>query len=107
MTMRHTFEDRGDFLLFKCSEAIEWPGIVALVEAVRAASENGKRKIVLDFRAIEGGFDNFMRFRSGELAAEKLRGRRILSLARLEDINHLAENTAVNRGAQVFTTHDE
>src|SRR4051812_40708085 len=107
MTMRHTFEDCAEYLLFKCFEAVDWPGLAALIEAMRSASENGKRTIVVDFRAMEGRFDNLMRFRAGGLTAEKLRGRRILSLARPEDINHLAENTAVNRGAQLLTTADE
>jgi hypothetical protein len=106
-TLRFTFANAGDHLVFTCTGSIDWPGQAELIEAIRAASESGPRKIVIDYRPTVGPFDTLTKYKSGVLAAEKLPGRRILSLGRRELIDHFAENTAVNRGAQVFTTDDE
>lgn len=100
--------DQGDGILrFDCTGLIVFADMARLVEAVAAASGGVRSLVIIDFRGVEGTFDNFARFRVGELAAEKLRHCRILSLARPKQINKLAENTAVNRGAQVMTTSDE
>ena len=105
--MQIEFREEKGYLRFTCTGAISYEGMANLVERTHAEAGTASRRILLDFRAIEGVFDNLARYRTGELAARLLKGHRILSLARPESINRLAENTAVNRGVEVFTTHDE
>jgi hypothetical protein len=105
--MEFSFSDEKSHLFFRCTGMFDFGGLSALVERIRIEARTPGTRVVVDFRTMEGVFDNFMRFRTGELVAEKLKGHRILSLARQETINRLSENTAVNRGASVHTTSDE
>jgi hypothetical protein len=106
-TMKFTFRDEKSHLFFQCTGTFDFEGLSALVERIRVEARTPGTRIVVDFRAVGGVFDTLTRYRIGELAGEKLKGHRILSLARQEAINHLSENTAVNRGAMVHTTPDE
>jgi hypothetical protein len=105
--MKISFSDEKTHIHFKCTGMFDFEGMSALVERIRVEAKVPRTRVVVDFREMQGVYDNLSRFRVGELVAEKLKGHRILSLARREDINRLSENTAVNRGAIVHTTSDE
>jgi hypothetical protein len=106
--MEFTITDKGEYLLFSCTGMLGFEKLSKLIDGMRAESERtGKKRIVADLREVQGVFDTLSRYRVGVLVAERLPGRRILSLARPEQITRVAENTAVNRGADLFTTDDE
>jgi hypothetical protein len=105
--MEFSFSDEKTHLFFRCTGMFDFGGLSALVERIRIEARSPSTRVVVDFRTMEGVFDNLMRYRTGVLVAEKLKGHRILSLARQEAINRLGENTAINRGALVHTTSDE
>lgn len=105
--MDFIFSDEKSHLHFKCTGTFDLEGISALVERIRIEAKSAGTCVLVDFRNMDGDFDNLTRYHTGVMVAEKLKGHRILSLARHEAINHLSENTAVNRGAVVFTTSDE
>jgi hypothetical protein len=70
---------------------------------------HGRNKVLLDGRALEGGFSLADRFAVGEFLANALpQGTRIasLSLSPIHQESRVLENTANNRGALVHTTDD-
>lgn len=103
-----TCQNKGEYLFAEVSGVYSLDLLVSIIHEVaeRCRSEN-LRKALLDLRNVEGNPSILDRYRFGiEIANAWGPRMKVVTVARLEAINKMGENTAVNRGANIWVTSD-
>ncbi len=103
-----SFQNKGNYLLVEITEPYSVKMITLAIHEVTAfCTAHNLNKALVDLRSMPGAPSILERHLLGiELA--KAWGRRIqvAVVLRPEELNHMTENTAVNRGAKFITTAD-
>ncbi len=109
MEAEFAFEERGSYLFVRAWGPSDPESVRKGLIIIRdKAMETGLTRVLVDARGVDGPLREFDRFLIGEAVAELLRARfKVAFLYRAENINKFAENTAVNRGANVLIVADE
>lgn len=103
-----TCDNKGDYLLATVSG---YYSLDLFITAIHEVSEHCKKenlkKALLDLRNLEGDPSILDRYRFGlEIAKAWGPLLKVAAVAKPEAINKMGENTAVNRGANVWATPD-
>ena len=104
----YTCQNKGEYLLEEASGNYSLNFLVSIIHdlADRCQKEN-LNKALLDLRNVEGNHSILDRYRFGvEIANAWGPKIKVVTVARPEAINKMGENTAVNRGANVWVTSD-
>ncbi len=109
MKAEFAFEERGSYLFVRAQGPSDPESVRKALILIRdRVMERGLTRVLIDARSVGPPVREFDRFLMGEAMAELLRGRfKVAVLYRAESINKFAENTAVNRGANVLVSADE
>ncbi len=109
MDVELTFQVHGDYLLVKGRGPSDLESTrKALVLIEEKARQTGLTHILIDARDVEAPRRELDRFFMGELVAELFGPRfRIAVVYQADRINKFAENTAVNRGANMLVAAEE
>ncbi len=100
MSLNYAVEEREDRLEITMSGQWTLGEMRPTLEALRARCEQtALRRVFVDARNVTGALPNADRFEAGKLIAATLSGLKIAVVWDARVINKLAENTAVNRGA--------
>lgn len=101
-------QNKGDYLLAEASGDYSLKLFISIIHEVadRCRDEN-LNKALIDLRDIEGDPSILDRYRFGmEIAQAWGYKIKVAAVAKRDVINKMAENTAVNRGANLWTTSD-
>jgi hypothetical protein len=100
------FENKGTYLLMLPNKAYALETYLeAIWEALRVCDKNGLTGILADVRSLDQTIPVSDRFKLGVEFANLLGAKyKLAILARPDFIDRTGENTAVNRGGQVFVT---
>jgi hypothetical protein len=100
------FENKGTFLLMMPNRAYTRETYMeAMREALKLCDKSGLTKILADVRSLDQNIPVSDRFKLGVEFANLLGAKyKLAILARPDFIDKTGENTAVNRGGQVFVT---
>ncbi len=109
MEVDMAFEERGSYLFVRAQGPSDLESVRKGLIMIRdKALEAGLRRVLVDARGVDAPAREFDRYLVGEAAAEVLRARfKVAFLYKAEKINKFAENTAVNRGANILVCADE
>jgi hypothetical protein len=109
MGFQTTFERRAGYLRVKASG--EFPTLnlrEGVTSILKQAVKSGYTRVLIDAYDVSAPKSDIDRFDAGTTMAELFRGRlKVAILYPPELINKLAEDAAVNRGADVLVVHDE
>ncbi len=103
-----TLQNKGDYLLAEASGIYSLELFMSIIHEVsdRCRAEN-LNKALVDLRNVEGDPSILDRHRFGIEIADVWGPRiKVAAVAKTEVINRMAENTAVNRGANLWATPD-
>lgn len=97
------------FIEFVCSGETSLDGWIELLEIIKTQTlgKETRKKVLIDACGLTGKLEVLQKHMIGQYIAETLRGIDIAIVAIREEINKVAENTAVNRGAAIYVTHDK
>ena len=103
------FRDEGTHLVVVCQGKWELDTVSKAATAIRdMATQISHTRILVDWRNVPGPVTYLHRFRAGEEIARILPPPfRVAALSSVEIINKITEDTAVDRGALYFVSHDE
>ncbi len=103
------FEERSHYLFVRGRGPSDIETIRTVLRLIRdRARLAGLTHILIDAREVEAPRSGLHRFQMGEMIAELFGARyRLAVLSPARVINKFAENTAVNRGANILVTDDE
>ncbi len=109
MDVELTFEERSGYLLVKGRGPSDLESTrKALMLIEEKTRQAGLTHILIDAREVQAPRRELDRFFMGEFVAELFGARYRLAILYLADrINKFAENTAVNRGANMLVTAEE
>lgn len=99
----------GSILQFTCVGERSYDSYVQLIDLIVSESDKDKetKKVLIDLTQLTGDLSIFERHTVGKYLAEKLpREIRIAVVSPRNYLVKMVENTAVNRGAKMFTTSD-
>lgn len=93
---------------FVCTGSLSFEEAIELGEQIREVmlKKPATDRILVDVSRAQVKIDMMRRFMLGEFIAKNLAHIRIALVAASGDINKMVENTAVNRGASLYATHD-
>jgi hypothetical protein len=91
---------------FHCKGEFHYQSLLDLIAYVETDLDPSHKRVLVDLTPLTGTMDTLTRYNLGVAVADKLADRRIAVLGGREIINKVAENTAVNRGAALFVTHE-
>jgi hypothetical protein len=98
------------FVRFTCEGKASVEGYRSVADCIRAemAFPEARRKVFVDVQGVEGEITELGKFSVGEYIAKVLLGLRIgVLMSPKTALTKFGENTAVNRGAYLFVSHDE
>ena len=96
----------GTYIRCDCFGTASREGLLGLIDTIQSQTAQGPNFILVDISKLSGNLDTLSRYTLGIAVADKLSGRRVAVVGEKEKINKVGENTAVNRGANMFVTHD-
>jgi hypothetical protein len=105
--MKIEYEKRPHYLVAKVTGQWTDANSIALVDHIKAEAEKtDSKKILLNLMGLSHPESNLIRHNAGKKIAETLSSYRLSGFSQPEKINHLAEITATNRGAnfKMFTS---
>ncbi len=109
MNVEMEFEARANYLFVRARGPSDPESVRKALMMIRdKALETGLTRLLVDARGVGAPVREFDRYLMGEAMAELLRAPfKVAFLYRAESINKFAENTAVNRGANVLIVAEE
>jgi hypothetical protein len=104
-----TCQNKGDYLFAEASGPYSLEVLMSTIHQVaKHCRKENLNKAVIDLRNMEGDPSILDRYRLGiEIANVWKWSIKVAVIARAEVVNHMSENTAVNRGARMLTTSNE
>jgi proteasome assembly chaperone (PAC2) family protein len=94
-------------LRYTCAGIFSPEDFIKLIQTVKSQTQNGKSKVLVNLILVNSDLGVLDRYSLGVIIAAELPSRSIAVVAEKSMITKVAENTAVNRGADLFVTHDE
>jgi hypothetical protein len=100
-------EYRENYLFVEYDEAMDSPALISLMnEMVKICKAENYKKILADLRKTRGILSLSQRYQLGVLAADILRGLKIVVVYHTDENNPFAESVATNRGLSAMITDD-
>jgi len=104
-----TCQNKGDFLLAEVNRPYSLEVFISTVHKVAEhCREENLNKALIDLRNMQGDPSILDRYRTGIEIANVWGPRiKVAVIGRADVIDHMGENTAVNRGAKIMVTSEE
>jgi hypothetical protein len=106
-TIEAQVEKIGSRLQLTCQGERSYDAYIQLIDAIRSELDKDKeiKKVLVDLCKVTGDLSTFERHLVGKYLAEKLPyGIRMAVVSSEKHLVGMVENTAVNRGVQIFST---
>ena len=102
-------EKIGSMLQFTCTGERSYESYVKLIDLIRSELDKDSeiKKVLINLNELTGDLSTFERHIVGKYLVDGLPGIRIAVISPKKYLTRMIENTAVNRGAKIFSTPNE